>query len=130
MENLDSLRSELMTAVAAEVGVADRAKVRDDALGRNGRITALMKTLGKLDAETRRTTGAALNALKDEVAAALDARKAGLADEELSARLKNERVDVTLPIRPEPEGRIHPISQTVDEVIAIFGEMGFKIAEG
>jgi phenylalanyl-tRNA synthetase alpha chain len=130
MDNLDSLRSELMAAVAAASGVADLEKVRVDALGRNGRITALMKTLGKLDADTRRTTGAALNALKDEVAAALDARKAGLADAELSARLKNERVDVTLPVRPEPEGRIHPISQTIDEVIAIFGEMGFKIAEG
>jgi phenylalanyl-tRNA synthetase alpha chain len=130
MENLDSLRSELLAAVAASKGVADLEKVRVDALGRNGRITALMKTLGGLDPEARKKAGAALNALKDEVAAALEGKKATLADAELAAKLRNERVDVTLPVRPENEGRIHPISQTVDEVISIFGEMGLHVAEG
>jgi phenylalanyl-tRNA synthetase alpha chain len=80
--------------------------------------------------EERRTMGATLNVLKTEIAAAIDSRKADLADVELDARLAGEGVDVTLPARPEGAGKIHPISQTIDEIVAIFGEMGFSVAEG
>src|SRR5690606_2436808 len=93
-------------------------------------ISQLMKGLGALSPEERREQGARLNEVKDAVAAAIEARKAELAEAELEARLATERVDVTLPARPEPQGRLHPISQTIDEIIAIFGEMGFKVAEG
>ena len=68
--------------------------------------------------------------MKDEVAAALEARKADLADAALTARLATETVDVTLPVRPETGGRIHPITQTIDELTAIFAEMGFTVADG
>ena len=119
-----------MAAVESAAGVDDLEKVRVEALGRNGQITRLMKTLGGLDADARRAAGQRLNALKDEIAQALDARKSGLADAALSARLASERIDVSLTVRPEGEGRIHPISQTVDEVVAILGEMGFAVAEG
>ena len=71
-----------------------------------------------------------INVVKDEVTAAIDTKKAGLADAALNAKLARETIDLTLPARPEYEGRIHPISQTIDEIIAIFGEMGFSVAEG
>jgi phenylalanyl-tRNA synthetase alpha chain len=100
------------------------------ALGRKGRITELMKGLGGLDGEVRKERGRALNLLKDALTDAFEARKAALAESELDVRLEQERVDVTLPARPEREGRIHPISQTIDEMTAIFGEMGFAVAEG
>jgi phenylalanyl-tRNA synthetase alpha chain len=80
--------------------------------------------------EDRRQVGQQLNALKDAVAAALDGRKSALDAAALDQRLARERVDVTLPVRPEATGRIHPISQTVDEIVAVFGEMGFTVAEG
>ena len=119
-----------MAAVESAAAVDDLEKVRIEALGRNGQITGLMKTLGSLDADARRAAGQRLNALKDEIAQALDARKSALADAALSARLASERIDVSLAVRPEGDGRIHPISQTVDEVVAILGEMGFAVAEG
>ncbi|MFN4089053.1 MAG: phenylalanine--tRNA ligase subunit alpha, partial [Alphaproteobacteria bacterium] len=99
-------------------------------LGRKGRITDLMKGLGALAPDARREHGQALNRLKDEVAGAIESRKAELGRAELDRRLASERLDVTLPARPEPEGRIHPVSQTIDELVAIFGAMGFSVAEG
>ena len=89
-----------------------------------------MKTLGSLTPDERKARGAALNVLKDEIAAALDARKTVFEAARMEAKLAAERIDVTLPARPEGEGRIHPISQTMDELLAIFGAMGFTLAEG
>jgi phenylalanyl-tRNA synthetase alpha chain len=90
----------------------------------------MMKSLGRMDPEDRRVMGAALNAVKDDVAAALDARKNAFETAALNARLESERVDVSLPVRSESQGALHPISQTIDEVVAIFGQMGFELAEG
>jgi phenylalanyl-tRNA synthetase alpha chain len=130
MENLDKLRSELVAAVNNASDLDGIEAVRVAALGKKGRLTALMKSLGSMAPEERRTMGATLNVLKTEIAAAIDSRKADLADVELDARLAGEGVDVTLPARPEGSGKIHPISQTIDEIVAIFGEMGFSVAEG
>ena len=130
MQDLETLRDELMATVGGADSVQALEDVRVAALGKKGSITAMMKGLGGLDAEERKQAGQALNALKTEVADAIEARKADLADAELDARLATETVDVTLPARPEEEGRIHPISQTIEEVVAILGEMGFTVAEG
>ncbi len=130
MEDLDALRTELMAAVTGAGDAQALEGVRVAALGRKGRITALMKGLGTVEADQRKTIGAALNQLKDAVADAIEARREDLADADLDARLADERVDVTLPARPRAGGSIHPISQTIDEVIAIFAEMGFSVAEG
>ncbi len=130
MEDLDALRSELMAAVARADDTPALEDGRVAALGRKGRVTALMKGLGAVEADQRKIVGAQLNQLKDTVAAAIEARRDDLADAALDARLVDERVDVTLPARPRAEGCIHPISQTIDEVIALFGEMGFSVAEG
>ena len=130
MEDLEQLRNELLSAVAAAADPAALDAVRVSALGRKGRITELMKGLGGLDAEARRTAGQALNAVKTAVSDAIDARKQTLDAAVLEARLVGESIDVTLPVRPERQGLLHPISQTIDEVIAIMGEMGFAVAEG
>ncbi|HET8727887.1 MAG TPA: phenylalanine--tRNA ligase subunit alpha [Alphaproteobacteria bacterium] len=130
MDRLEQLRSELTAAVRDAGDLAALEDARVAALGKKGRITGLMKTLGGLSPEERRDMGAALNALKDEVAAAIEARRRTLERDALAARLEAERVDVTLPARPEPRGHVHPISQTVDELTAIFGDMGFSVAEG
>src|SRR5690606_37022385 len=129
-EDLGGLRRELLAAVSAAPDVAGLEQVRVDLLGRKGRITELMKGLGALSPEARRERGQALNRLKDEVASALEARKGALGREGLDRRLAAERIDVTLPVRPEPEGRVHPVSQTIDELVAIFGAMGCSVAEG
>jgi phenylalanyl-tRNA synthetase alpha chain len=130
MDNLDQVRSELLAAVAAAGDLDALERARVEALGKKGRVTGLMKTLGTLDGEARKSAGQALNALKDEIGGAIEARKAALGASTLDARLKAEAVDVTLPPRPARDGRVHPITQTMEECIAIFGEMGFAVAEG
>ena len=130
MTNVEALEAELMAELERAGDLDALEQVRIAALGKKGRLTAEMKTLGSMDPETRKEVGQALNRVKDRVAGALDARKAELAAAALDARLAAERIDVSLPARPEMRGRIHPISQTIDELTAIFAEMGFVVAEG
>lgn len=130
MDNLDTLKSELMDAVNSATDLATLEQTRVTALGKKGKITAKMKGLGVMDPDARRTAGQALNVLKDEITTALDARKVAMEDDALNARLTEQRVDISLPVRPEEEGRIHPISQTIDEMVAILGGMGMTVAEG
>jgi len=130
MNDIDQLRADVLAAVAAAADTAALEAVRVDALGKKGRVTGLMKNLGGMDAEARKTAGQALNALKTEIEAALAAKKTALDATALDAKLAHEKMDVTLPIRPEAKGSLHPISQTMDEMAAIFGAMGFTVAEG
>jgi len=130
MENPDQLRDAIMKDVEAADSVDALEDIRVSVLGKKGRITDMMKGLGQMAPDERKATGQALNALKDEVAAALDIKKTALADADLDRRLMTEKIDVTLSPAPETAGTIHPISQTIDEITAIFGEMGFTVAEG
>ncbi|MGO9743953.1 MAG: phenylalanine--tRNA ligase subunit alpha [Roseiarcus sp.] len=132
MSDLSSLRFETLAAVAAASDEAALEAVRVNALGKKGSISARLATLGKMAPDERKAAGAAINALKDEVTEALGARRSVLKAAALEARLKAEALDVTLPVRPAglETGRIHPISQVMDEVTAIFADMGFSIAEG
>jgi len=127
---MDALKAELLAQVEAAADLAALEDVRVAALGKKGRITDEMKNLGALSPDERKARGQALNALKDAVAAAIETRKADLARAALATRLEAERIDVTLPVRPEQTGRVHPISQTIDEIVAIFADMGFTLAEG
>jgi phenylalanyl-tRNA synthetase alpha chain len=129
-QELDPLRKEILGAVETAESREALEEVRISALGRKGRLTTMMKTLGTLEAEARRAAGAALNRLKADVEAAIAAASERLRHKDMEARLAQERVDVTLPVDAGAEGRVHPISQTIDELTAIFGEMGFNVAEG
>lgn len=130
MTDLEPLRDRLMAAVAEAADLDQLEAVRLQSLGRKGEITERMKTLGGLAPDARRAAGQQLNELKDAVAEALEARRAALQADALDRRLAADRIDVTLPPRPAAEGRIHPISQTIDELTAIFADMGFTVAEG
>ena len=129
---LQGIETELITGIGAAADLAAIEAVRIAALGRKGRIPELMSRLGKMAPDERKSFGAAVNQLRDRVTAALEARKSTLEAEAMTARLANERADITLPVRPGPiaEGRIHPISQVFDEIAEIFADMGFAIAEG
>lgn len=130
MENLDQLRDDLLGAVAAAEDLTGLDTIRVSALGRKGRITEMMKGLGKLDPDARKTAGQDLNRVKTAVADAIEVRKQALEDIALEAQLAGDAIDVSLPVRPEQQGLLHPVSQTIDEAIAILGEMGFAVAEG
>ena len=127
---LDALASKYRAAIAAAVDEAALEDVRVGAMGKQGEISLKMRELGKMSPEERQVMGPALNALKDEIASALAAKKAGLADAALDERLRSEWLDVTLPARGRPAGTIHPVSQVTEEVAAIFADMGFAVAEG
>ena len=129
---LDALEAQIAAAIAAASDEAALEAVRVGAMGKKGSVSELMKTLGGMSAEERQVMGPALNGLKARVTDALSARKAELEAAALSARLAAERLDVTLPVPvgPTGEGRIHPVSQVIDEITAIFGVMGFAVAEG
>ena len=128
--DLTEIRDKFIAAVAGAADESALEEVRVAALGKKGAVSALMSGLGRMDPEERKAAGAQLNALKDEIDAALRARKTALGDAALDARLKAEWLDVTLPGRPRPRGTIHPVSQVTEEVTAIFADMGFAVAEG
>lgn len=131
MQNtITQLKEELSGLIEAANDLNSLEEARVSALGKKGRITALMKTLGGMDAEERKTTGQELNRLKDDIAALIAKQEKALKQQALAERLANETIDVTLPVRPEKKGSIHPVSQTMEELITIFASMGFEIAEG
>ncbi len=125
---------QLKTEIAGEITAANDLKTLDDVrvtvLGKKGRITALMKTLGQMDEQERKTKGQALNALKDEIAELIKKQESALKKQAIDARLVDEKIDITLSPRPHEKGTIHPISQTIEELTAIFADMGFSVAEG
>ncbi len=129
-QNIASLKTELTDMVAAANDLPALEQARVTALGKKGRITDLMKNLGAMDPEARKALGAALNELKDEIAALIEKQEAGLKAQALNDRLANETVDITLSVRPERAGSIHPLSQTMEELVSIFADMGFSVAEG
>jgi phenylalanyl-tRNA synthetase alpha chain len=128
--NTETYGAEIAAAIAAASSLDDIEKIRVAALGRNGTVTGWMKSLGTLPKEERAAAGARFNQLRTDIEERLAVSAKKFEAAALEARLQTERVDITLPVQAEIEGRIHPISQTVAEVVAIFGEMGFRVAEG
>ncbi|PJB71296.1 MAG: phenylalanine--tRNA ligase subunit alpha [Alphaproteobacteria bacterium CG_4_9_14_3_um_filter_47_13] len=129
-DTLVRLQVELTEIVqnANDLQMLEQAKVT--ALGKKGRITDLMKTLGAMDPEERKSTGQALNVLKDEIAGLISRQEEALKRQAMDEKLAREIIDITLSVRPERKGHIHPISQTMEELATIFADMGFRIAEG
>jgi phenylalanyl-tRNA synthetase alpha chain len=130
MSDIQSLERELLGAIESARDEAALEQVRVGALGKKGSVSELLKTLGGMTPDERKTQGPLINGLRDRVSEAIAARKAALGDDALNARLAGERIDITLPPRPEPRGGIHPVSQVLDEITAIFADLGFAIAEG
>jgi len=130
MSDIAKLEQEILASVASAKDEAALESVRVSALGKSGSVSALLKTLGAMTPDERRTQGPIINGLKDRVTAAITAAKESLGSAALDARLNSESVDVTLPVRDVPTevGRIHPISQVTDELTAIFADMGFAVA--
>jgi len=129
-QSLNSVSAEILQAVETAKNLDELDAVRVNALGKKGQISMLMRELGGMDAETRKAAGQSLNTVKEAVTAALEAKQSVLAQAALNAKLANEAIDVSLPTRPDTEARLHPLSRTIEEVLAIFAEMGFQVAEG
>ena len=132
MTEIEVLENKLLGEIAAAADEAALETIRIAAVGKSGSVSALLKTLGAMAPEQRKERGPLINRLKEQVNAAISARKAQLGNAALDARLNTETVDVTLPVRQPPAetGRIHPVTQVIEELVAIFADMGFSVAEG
>jgi phenylalanyl-tRNA synthetase alpha chain len=130
MTDLNTLESDVLAQVAGAPDLQALDAVRVAAVGKTGSISGLLKTLGAMSPEERKDRGAAINALRDKVATAIADKKAGLEAAELDARLASETLDLSLPAPHRRKGSVHPTMQTMDEMISIFAEMGFAVAEG
>jgi len=130
MTDLTALKSELTAAVAAADDLAALEALRVSALGKTGSVSNLLKTLGAMSPDERKERGPQINGLRDAVAAQIAARKAQLEDVALEQQLVAENIDLTLPAQPRRKGSVHPTMQVMDELIAIFADMGFSVAEG
>jgi phenylalanyl-tRNA synthetase alpha chain len=129
MIDLTTLEAEL----SARIGVAEAEALealRVEALGKQGSISGLLKSLGGMSPDERREQGPLINGVRDRVSAAIAARKQALDEAALTARLESERLDLSLPPAPRRKGGVHPTMQVMDEMVAIFAEMGFAVAEG
>ncbi|RVT87272.1 phenylalanine--tRNA ligase subunit alpha [Rhodobacteraceae bacterium CCMM004] len=127
---MDDLRAKYLGLIADAADEAALEDVRLAAIGKKGEVSLAMRQLGRMTPEERQQAGPRLNAMRDEIASALTARKAALSDAALEARLRDEWLDVTLPGRQRPRGTVHPVSQVWEEMTAIFADMGFSVAEG
>lgn len=126
----DTLLANSLSEISVCTNSAALEETRVAILGKKGRLTDALKAMGQATPEERKTLGAELNKIKQEITDALDAKKAELSVGELNARLSAEKLDVTLPPRPENSGKIHPITQVMDEVTAIFADLGFGVEVG
>ena len=127
---MSQLLTEALSAIDASANSVALEELRVAWLGKKGRVTEELKTLGALDAEARKARGAELNDIKNQITEALDAKKSALAGAELNARLANETVDVTLPATSTLVGKLHPITQVTEEIRRIFADLGFDVATG
>jgi phenylalanyl-tRNA synthetase alpha chain len=130
MTDIAAFQSDILAQISGAADEAALEAVRVATLGKKGSVSALLATMGKLSPDERKVQGPLFNGLRDTVTNAIAARKAELADSALDARLAGETLDVTLPARPENSGTVHPISQVLEEVVAIFADLGFGVAEG
>jgi len=130
MNELDALVDSARAAFAQATAPADLENAKAQYLGKSGRITELMKGMAALSVDEKKTRGAAINLAKQAIEAALTERRQALADAELQAQLKAEALDVTLPGRGQSAGGLHPVSLTLERIEAIFGSMGFEVADG
>ncbi|KQT34987.1 phenylalanine--tRNA ligase subunit beta [Sphingomonas sp. Leaf412] len=130
MTDIDHLRTHLLAATEAAASLDALEVVRVEALGKQGRVTHLLKTLGAMTPDERLANGPAIHALREAVTAAVTARKAHLEQVALDAQLASEALDMTLPVDAPPRGTIHPVSQVMDEMAEIFADLGFAVATG
>jgi phenylalanyl-tRNA synthetase alpha chain len=130
MTDVDNLKAELIAAVAAAADLDAVEAVRIAALGKQGSVSALLKTLGAMSPEERQLQGPRINGLREAVSDAIATRKAALESAALEARLASEAIDMTLPAPETPRGSVHPVSQVMDELAEIFADLGFAVASG
>ena len=130
MENFDQIESDILNKIKNVSNRNSLDSVKTEIFSKNGIITELFKKIGSLDQSQRKEYASKLNDLKAKITEILKKQVVNLGQSEINNKLKNEKIDITLPGRTYFAGRIHPVSQVIDEVTSIFAEIGFSVEEG
>ena len=130
MSDLKKIRDEFSIKLKSKLDFSELNRIKTDLFGKNGLITNQFKKIGSISESERKIYATELNIIKDELQSLIDLKINEIEISEINEKLKNEKVDVTLPERPIIRGKIHPVSQTIDEISSIFSEIGFSVEEG
>ena len=130
MSDLEKINSIFDAKINSVRTKEELQNIKTEFFGKNGQITQQFKTLGSLDSEARKEFASKLNRIKDDLTYQIEQKNSEIQNNEINLKLKNEKIDVTLPVRPFNQGKIHPVSQVIDEISSIFSEIGFTVAEG
>jgi len=130
MSDLDKISSLFNAKIDSVKSKEELQNIKTEFFGKNGQITSQFKNLNSLDPDKRKEIASNLNKIKDNISNQLEEKNLEIETNEINEKLKNEKIDVTLPIRPSREGKIHPVSQVIDEISSIFSEIGFSVEEG
>ena len=128
--NLEAILAEALEAVEKASEIAHLEDVRVNYLGKKGEITSLLKSLGKMDPEERKTAGQVINQAKQQVQEKINAKREALQEKALAEKLAKETIDVTLPGRTQPTAGLHPVTRTIERIESFFGELGFAVKSG
>ncbi|MBK8069817.1 MAG: phenylalanine--tRNA ligase subunit alpha [Rhodanobacteraceae bacterium] len=128
--SLDQLLSGAQARIESAADLAALDALRVELLGKSGSVTAMLKTLGSLSPEERKTRGAEVNRVRDAISEALNQRKSALDQVALAAKLERERIDISLPGRQIGLGGLHPITRALDRIVGIFERLGYTVADG
>jgi phenylalanyl-tRNA synthetase alpha chain len=130
MSDLDKINSSFIDKINSIKSKDELHNLKTEYFGKNGHITEQFKNLGSLPADKKKELAIILNKLKESLMNKLEEKNLTLDIKEINEKLKDEKIDVTLPIRPFNKGIVHPVSQVIDEISSIFSEIGFSVAEG
>ena len=130
MSDLDNINSSFEQKINSIKSKEELQNLKTEFFGKNGQITNQFKSLGTITADKKKEFASSLNKLKDSLNTQIEKKFLDLETLEINEKLKDEKIDVTLPIRPFQSGKIHPVSQVIDEISSIFSEIGFSVVEG
>ena len=130
MSDLDKINSIFNAKIDSIKSKDELQNLKTEFFGKNGQITSQFKNLGSLPSDKKKEFASELNKLKDNLSDQLDTKNLEIETQEINEKLKDEKIDVTLPVRPFAQGKIHPVSQVIDEISSIFSEIGFSVADG
>jgi len=130
MSDIKKIKEEFINKLKQDLDLNSVNQIKTDLFGKNGKISNEFKKLGSIAVEERKKFASELNSIKDEIQTAISKKIQDLEIIEINSKLQNEKIDVTLPERSFNQGKIHPVSQVIDEISSIFSEIGFNVEEG
>ena len=130
MSDLKKIKDEILLKLKSKLNLSEVNQMKSDLFGKNGLVSSQFKKIGTIAETERKKFASELNVIKDELQDLINLKIKEIENEEIREKLQKEKIDITLPERPFVRGKIHPVSQTIDEISSIFSEIGFSVEEG